>query len=285
MKRQSSLRCSVPQVSIFASLSAHLDRLWTLWELMLLNEPLMVVAPSPSECSAAVAALVALVAPLPYAGDFRPYFTIHDRAFAGMAAGRLPDPARGAGEGVAPLPAAAGTGAAPAPALAAAAGGAAATVTSPAAAADTGGVNGASNGGSTSGAEAEESSSSSGATAGGVAQDAAGNAEAAPPLPDWAVAAAAQAAQAAAEPPPHVLGITNLFFVKTLATWPHVLSVGDKPPPAVGGPRGGAGGMGAGNGRPLSATARPGMIAKAVQAFRQRRQGAMQVKRAMPRLI
>lgn len=42
------------------------------------------------ECSAAVAALVALVTPLPYAADFRPYFTIHDPAFAALAGGQLP---------------------------------------------------------------------------------------------------------------------------------------------------------------------------------------------------
>lgn len=42
------------------------------------------------ECSTTVAALVALVTPLPFAADFRPYFTIHDPAFARMAAGQLP---------------------------------------------------------------------------------------------------------------------------------------------------------------------------------------------------
>ena len=42
------------------------------------------------ECSATVAALVALVTPLPYSADFRPYFTIHDAAFARMAGGQLP---------------------------------------------------------------------------------------------------------------------------------------------------------------------------------------------------
>lgn len=37
-----------------------------------------------------MAALVALVTPLPYSADFRPYFTIHDAAFARMAGGQLP---------------------------------------------------------------------------------------------------------------------------------------------------------------------------------------------------
>ena len=46
-------------------------------------------------CSAAVAALIALITPLPYSADFRPYFTIHDAAFAGLASGQLPDAANG----------------------------------------------------------------------------------------------------------------------------------------------------------------------------------------------
>lgn len=74
----------------FLALGAHLPRLWHLWELVLLNQPLLALAPSPPECSSAVAALVGLVAPLPYGGDFRPYFTVHDAAFGAMAAGGLP---------------------------------------------------------------------------------------------------------------------------------------------------------------------------------------------------
>ncbi len=41
-------------------------------------------------CSAAVAALIALITPLPYSADFRPYFTIHDPAFAQLASQQLP---------------------------------------------------------------------------------------------------------------------------------------------------------------------------------------------------
>lgn len=36
-------------------------------------------------CSAAVAALISLITPLPYAADFRPYFTIHDSVFAQLS--------------------------------------------------------------------------------------------------------------------------------------------------------------------------------------------------------
>ncbi|CAL9054431.1 uncharacterized protein LOC135675953 [Musa acuminata AAA Group] len=67
---------------IFGSFRGLLLHLWTLWELMLAGEPLLVIAPTPPQCSEAVAALVSLVAPLPFSVDFRPYFTIHDPGFA-----------------------------------------------------------------------------------------------------------------------------------------------------------------------------------------------------------
>ena len=44
----------------------------------------------PGEASGAVAALIALITPLPYSSDFRPFFTIHDPAFNDMAAQSLP---------------------------------------------------------------------------------------------------------------------------------------------------------------------------------------------------
>uniref|UniRef100_A0A7N4P5J9 DENN domain containing 6A n=1 Tax=Sarcophilus harrisii TaxID=9305 RepID=A0A7N4P5J9_SARHA len=52
-----------------------------LWELVLLGEPLVVMAPSPSESSETVLALVSCISPLKYYSDFRPYFTIHDSEF------------------------------------------------------------------------------------------------------------------------------------------------------------------------------------------------------------
>ena len=42
------------------------------------------------ECSGAVAALLALITPLPYSADWRPFFTIHDPVFAALSAGELP---------------------------------------------------------------------------------------------------------------------------------------------------------------------------------------------------
>lgn len=78
------------EVDIYTPFSALLHHLWTLWEVLLLAEPLLVLAPSPGECSTAVAALIALISPLPYSADFRPYFTIHDPDFQAMTS---PEPA------------------------------------------------------------------------------------------------------------------------------------------------------------------------------------------------
>ena len=61
---------------MFRGLTGHL---WHLWELAVTGEAVLVVAPTPAEASNAVLALVSLVAPLPYAGEFRPYFTLYDR--------------------------------------------------------------------------------------------------------------------------------------------------------------------------------------------------------------
>ncbi|PRW56114.1 DENND6A-like [Chlorella sorokiniana] len=79
----------------FTPLRGVLPQLWALWELLLLGQPLMVVAPSPGACSAAVAALLSLLAPFPYSLDWRPYFTIHDATFPRLAAGETPTAANG----------------------------------------------------------------------------------------------------------------------------------------------------------------------------------------------
>eukprot|EP00048_Salpingoeca_helianthica_P001165 m.47219 g.47219 ORF g.47219 m.47219 type:complete len:732 (+) comp11243_c0_seq1:98-2293(+) len=55
-----------------------LNQAQLLWELILFGEPVVVSAPTPSSCSAAVLALTSLIHPLHYHGDFRPYFTIYD---------------------------------------------------------------------------------------------------------------------------------------------------------------------------------------------------------------
>lgn len=78
---------SVPQglfhdSDIFGTFRGLLLQLWVLWELVLIGEPILIIAPTPPQCCEAVASLVSLVAPLLYSVDFRPYFTIHDPEFA-----------------------------------------------------------------------------------------------------------------------------------------------------------------------------------------------------------
>uniref|UniRef100_A0A8C9TCQ7 DENN/MADD domain containing 6B n=1 Tax=Scleropages formosus TaxID=113540 RepID=A0A8C9TCQ7_SCLFO len=62
----------------FQSLLIHIQMLW---ELMLLGEPVVIMAPSPTVSSETVLALVSSISPLKYCCDFRPYFTIHDSEF------------------------------------------------------------------------------------------------------------------------------------------------------------------------------------------------------------
>ena len=78
---------SVPQglfhdSDIFGTFRGLLLQLWVLWELLLIGEPILIIAPSPPQCCEAVASLVSLVAPLLCSVDFRPYFTIHNPEFA-----------------------------------------------------------------------------------------------------------------------------------------------------------------------------------------------------------
>lgn len=78
---------SVPQglfhdSDIFGTFRGILLQLWVLWELLLIGEPILIIAPTPPQCCEAVASLVSLIAPLLCSIDFRPYFTIHDPDFA-----------------------------------------------------------------------------------------------------------------------------------------------------------------------------------------------------------
>ncbi|KAK6148668.1 hypothetical protein DH2020_019580 [Rehmannia glutinosa] len=78
---------SIPQglfhdSDLFGTFRGLLMQLWKLWELLLVGEPILIIAPTPPQCCEAVASLVSLVAPLLFSVDFRPYFTIHDPEFA-----------------------------------------------------------------------------------------------------------------------------------------------------------------------------------------------------------
>ncbi|XP_061662289.1 protein DENND6B isoform X2 [Syngnathoides biaculeatus] len=72
---------SVHELDLFRCFQSVLIHLQMLWELTLLGEPLIVMAPSPTVSSETVLALVGSIAPLKFCCDFRPYFTIHDSEF------------------------------------------------------------------------------------------------------------------------------------------------------------------------------------------------------------
>ncbi|PAV70402.1 hypothetical protein WR25_06437 [Diploscapter pachys] len=72
---------SIHQMDMYKSLSTVLSHVQLLWELVLIGEPLLVIASTPSRSSAIVQSLIQLISPLRYMHDFRPFFTIHDSEF------------------------------------------------------------------------------------------------------------------------------------------------------------------------------------------------------------
>ncbi|GAA6050976.1 hypothetical protein JCM3770_005351 [Rhodotorula araucariae] len=68
------------------------SKLLLLWELALLGEPLLVWAGEPRVAAEVVEALCALVRPIPFGGDLRPYFHVHDADFARLCKPGKPPP-------------------------------------------------------------------------------------------------------------------------------------------------------------------------------------------------
>lgn len=67
--------------NLFSCFSNCIYHIQLLWELVLIGEPIVVMASSPETCSQMVHALVTMIMPLMYCGEHRPYFTIHDTEF------------------------------------------------------------------------------------------------------------------------------------------------------------------------------------------------------------
>ena len=63
------------------SLLPVVEHIHTLWELILTAEPLVVMAPTPTLCSATVQHLTSIIYPLSFCADYRPFYTIHDSDF------------------------------------------------------------------------------------------------------------------------------------------------------------------------------------------------------------
>ncbi|KAG8905904.1 hypothetical protein FRB99_007984 [Tulasnella sp. 403] len=70
-----------PLPSPISLFGLFLDKIWALWECLVLSEPLLIFAPSPSQTSTIIWWLRDFLRPIPLAGDFRPYFHIHDQDY------------------------------------------------------------------------------------------------------------------------------------------------------------------------------------------------------------
>ncbi|KAG2195921.1 hypothetical protein INT47_002694 [Mucor saturninus] len=81
LKPDIQIMASLPVGGLYHHFRDILKDLWLLWELMLLAEPIVIIAPDPGVCSEAVVSLVDIINPIPYCGDYRPYFTIQDSDF------------------------------------------------------------------------------------------------------------------------------------------------------------------------------------------------------------
>jgi hypothetical protein len=68
--------------NFFETLSIHyVSKIWYLWELVILETPIIISADTPTECSDIVLLLSSLIFPLKCVGDIRPYFTMEDNDF------------------------------------------------------------------------------------------------------------------------------------------------------------------------------------------------------------
>ncbi|CAO3646850.1 unnamed protein product [Cunninghamella blakesleeana] len=66
------IMASLPVGGLYAHFKDIVKDLWLLWELVLLGEPIVIIAPDPNICSEAVISLVDIINPIPYCGDFDP---------------------------------------------------------------------------------------------------------------------------------------------------------------------------------------------------------------------
>lgn len=81
---------SIPKTPLIQVFKEALADMWLVWECLLLAEPILVLGPDPKTCSEAVWHLLDICRPIPHAGDFRPFFTIHDYDFKNLATRKQP---------------------------------------------------------------------------------------------------------------------------------------------------------------------------------------------------
>nr|XP_031861745.1 uncharacterized protein CI109_002978 [Kwoniella shandongensis]KAA5528817.1 hypothetical protein CI109_002978 [Kwoniella shandongensis] len=87
-----TILASMPTSTPLRAFANFLPALWSLWECLILAEPVLVIAPDPKTCSEIVWWLRDLLQPIPPAGDFRPYLHIHDHDFSLLVNANKPQP-------------------------------------------------------------------------------------------------------------------------------------------------------------------------------------------------
>ncbi|KAI9634049.1 uncharacterized protein MKK02DRAFT_17619 [Dioszegia hungarica] len=90
--QSSPILASLPPSTPLRAFANCLPALWSLWECLVLAEPVLVIAPDPKTCSEIVWWLRDLLRPIPPAGDFRPYLHIHDHDFSLLVNSNKPQP-------------------------------------------------------------------------------------------------------------------------------------------------------------------------------------------------
>ncbi|KYQ89269.1 hypothetical protein DLAC_09928 [Tieghemostelium lacteum] len=81
LNSEMKLVSNLKSIDLYQCFKSFSNKLWMLWELVLLGHPILVISPNPPLCSDSVLALVSLISPLQLCADYRPYFTIHDTDF------------------------------------------------------------------------------------------------------------------------------------------------------------------------------------------------------------
>lgn len=81
---------SLNEIDIFAPLHIIIHHVQLMWELMVIGEPIVIIATSPTDSSHIVQALTSLIHPLEVLSEVYPYFTIHNTEFREFAGAITP---------------------------------------------------------------------------------------------------------------------------------------------------------------------------------------------------
>ncbi|THH33219.1 hypothetical protein EUX98_g952 [Antrodiella citrinella] len=83
---------SPPHPALISIFESCLQHMWSIWECLVLCEPILVYGTSAAMTSQAVWFLRDILRPIPLTGDFRPFFTIHDADHTLFINTRTPQP-------------------------------------------------------------------------------------------------------------------------------------------------------------------------------------------------